>query len=444
MKTIIFIFIFASLLACNQSNSNTSLISQDSTQVKKSNFIKTGCQNLIDDQIDILKDKKVAIIANSTSLYGDSVHLVDALLAKGIQIKKIFAPEHGFRGDIEAGKYFQSDKDEKTGLPIISLYGKKMKPSTEDLKGIDILIFDIQDVGCRFYTFLTTMTFAMEACAENNVQFMLLDRPNPNGWYTGGPVMKKSHVNYAGIHQVPIVHGLTLGEYAQMAKKEKWLKTKGECDLKVVWMKNYKHSMRWSETGLKWSPPSPNLQTTFSSFLYPILCWYEGTIVSVGRGTENSFEQIGFPFHQAFHKSFHLDSINNQVNTPPKLFTILGLEMIATKFTPISIPNRAAKPMYKDEACYGLKFKNEIQNGDTLFLVGLELLTNFYKEYKEYRKEFAGSYKEFFNPYFNDLLGNDLTMKQIKDGKTPKEIYDSWLPELAKYRILRQKHLFYP
>ena len=240
--------------------------------------------------LPLIKDKKVGLVVNQTSTIG-KVHLVDSLVRLGIDIQAVFAPEHGFRGEADAGAKITDGKDPKTGVSIISLYGKKRKPGAEDLKGLDWVIFDIQDVGARFYTYISTMHYVMEACAEHNVPFLVLDRPNPNGHYVDGPVRESEYQSFVGMHEIPVVHGMTVGEYAQMVNAEGWL-TKGmQCKLKVVTCENYDHKTAY-ELPIK---PSPNLPNIRSIYLYPSLCFFEGTVASVGRGTDTQFQVYGHP-----------------------------------------------------------------------------------------------------------------------------------------------------
>ena len=243
---------------------------------------------LMKEYLPLLKNKNVALLVNQTSMVWET-HLVDTLLQKGVFIKKIFAPEHGFRGQADAGEQVKDGKDAKTGIPLVSLYGKNKKPSPEHLKGIDIVVFDIQDVGARFYTYISSMSYVMEACAENNIEFMVLDRPNPNGHYVDGPVLKKDYSSFVGLHQVPIVHGMTVGEYAQMVNNEGWLKGNVKCNLNVIKCKNYDHKTFYELP----TKPSPNLPNIRSIYLYPSICLFEGTTVVREEERINNFKFMG-------------------------------------------------------------------------------------------------------------------------------------------------------
>ena len=244
----------------------------------------------ISDYIQDLENKKVAVVGNQSSLV-NGVHLVDTLISLNIDVVKVFSPEHGFRGKADAGEKVKSGIDSKTGLSIISLYGSNKKPKAEQLKGVDVVLFDIQDVGARFYTYISTLHYVMEACAENNIKLIVLDRPNPNGHYVDGQVLNPKYKSFVGMHQVPVVHGMTIGEYAQMINGENWLKNEIKCDLKVVNVKGWDHT-QFYKLPIK---PSPNLPNMLSIYLYPSLCFFEGTVVSVGRGTSFPFQVVGHP-----------------------------------------------------------------------------------------------------------------------------------------------------
>lgn len=351
----------------------------------------------------LLKNKQVAVVANQSSMIG-TTHLVDSLLAAGIQVKKVFCPEHGFRGVADAGENIKNYTDKKTGLPIVSLYGANKKPKPEHLKGIDIVVFDLQDVGARFYTYISTMHYVMEACAENNVEFVVLDRPNPNGFYVDGPVLDKRFKSFVGMHQVPIVHGMTVGEYAQMLNEEKWLANAVKCKLQVIKIEGYTHH-DFYQLPVK---PSPNLSEMAAVYLYPSLCLFEGTIVSVGRGSNKPFQQIG---HPEFKNMPH-------------------------KFTPQSTSG-AKNPLYMGQTCYGYNLEQEgksfIQNKN--YRLDLQWLIKCY--------EAAPDKNTFFNNFFNNLSGNDVLKKQIIDGVNEEEIRKSWQKDLSEFKKIRKKYLLY-
>ena len=324
--------------------------------------------------------------------------MVDSLLKLNVQVKKVFAPEHGFRGNLDAGEKIINSIDEKTGIPIVSLYGKKRKPSFEDLEEIDVIIFDIQDVGARFYTYLSTMHYVMESCAENNIELIVLDRPNPNGHYIDGPVMTKESMSFVGLHPVPIVYGMTIGEYAKMINGEKWLRNNLNCKLKVIEITNYDRNKKYKLT----FKPSPNLPNQQSINLYPSLCFFEQTPVSVGRGTEKQFQVIGTPYWENF-----------KFNFTPK-------SMLGAKY-----------PKHENLTCYGLNLENE----EYLSKIDLKWLILAYKNEK--------NKDNFFKSGFHRLAGNKLLEEQIKKGLSEKEIRKTWKNGLDNFKLIREKYLIY-
>lgn len=403
-------------------------------RVSAQDRVRIGAEELLDRKLSMLKGKKVGMLVNHTSTLPDGTFLLDTLLASGIQVTSLFGPEHGIRGDLDAGKYYKDGKDTRTGLPVVSLYGSKMKPSPADLTNVDIVVFDIQDVGTRFYTYLTTMVLMMEACAEQGKPMVILDRPNPNGQYTGGPVLKKDKRSYVGLHQVPIVHGMTLGEYALMVNGEGWLKGGIKCALSVISCTGYRHDMSWEQTGLTWVPPSPNLGTPRSARLYPILCWYEGTPMSVGRGTDSAFTVLGSPWQVGYHDAWKRDSALEQIHE----INNYGLRQQVIRFRPVSKPGKSSNPLFKGQTCYGVYFLNE-RSGDSLFLSGLQVLKDQYEAASN-----TGYGQVFFKPYFDDLAGDATLKEYIKMGKTPEEILATWQSDLQQFRLIRSKYLQYP
>ncbi len=351
----------------------------------------------------LLKGKQVGLVVNQTSVIEDGqVHLLDALLAKGIDVKKVFAPEHGFRGTEDAGQDVSDSRDLKTGIPIISIYGKNKKPSAQQLEGLDVVVFDIQDVGARFYTYISTMHYVMEACAENDKEFIVLDRPNPND-FIDGPVRQKGLESFVGVDPIPVLHGLTVGELAWMINEEGWLNsTPDSCKLKVVKMENWRHGDPY------WLPvkPSPNLPNDQSIRLYPSLCFFEATNVSVGRGTFFPFQVIGYPDKKYGEFSF----------------------------TPVPLSGLDTNPRQKNKTCYGVDLRElPFEGGLTL-----RFFLEFYK--------MAGKDQAFFfsRPAWFDLLAGTKQLRyQIVRGLNEKEIKASWQPELDKYRKMRKKYLLY-
>ncbi|MFT4857704.1 MAG: hypothetical protein ACI8YP_003100 [Algoriphagus sp.] len=348
-----------------------------------------------------LSGKSVGIVANQTSILtrSNQKHVVDFLLEKGISVKKVFVPEHGFRGVADAGEKVDNTIDSKTGLPIISLYGNNKKPTAAQIKDLDLIIFDLQDVGVRFYTYISTMHYVMEAAAENGIPVMIFDRPNPNGDYIAGPVLKPGFESFVGMHPIPVVHGLTVGELAKMINGEKWLRGGLQATIEVVPVGNWTHDMRYNLP----VKPSPNLPNDLSIRLYPSICFFEGTIVSLGRGTFFPFQTYGYP-DPAFGN-----------------FT----------FTPISIDGMSKTPPLQDQVCYGVDLRNEPLNQQ----FSLKYLLDAYQK--------SDKGKAFFSNYFNTLAGTDQLKKMILEGKTALEIEASWQTDLDSYKKLREKYLIY-
>ena len=372
-------------------------ISQDSMTVL------TGADRMR-QYIPLLQDKKVALVVNQTSMIGGK-HLVDSLLDFEIDIVKIFAPEHGFRGEADAGAKVADGRDATTGIPIKSLYGKSKKPSDSDLANIDIVVFDIQDVGCRFYTYISTMSYVMEACAQSGIPIIVLDRPNPNGHYIDGPVLQKEFSSFVGLHSVPVVYGMTIGEYALMVNGESWLENEVKCDLTVVSCLKYDH--RWSEDlPVK---PSPNLPTHRSILLYPSLCFFEGTQVSIGRGTDTPFELIGHPDYSI--KDFHFKPKPSAGAKYPKLEGQACYGVDLTKQNP-----RFIKTQNKLNISYLLDFYQDLQMGESFFLE---------------------------NHFIDQLAGSDQLRKQIVAGMTEAEVRFSWESDIQEFEEIRAKYLLY-
>jgi len=414
--------------------------------------VTVGAEKLLTKGRHLLQHKRIAVVTNHTALcfydaYPDrgGIHLVDTLLRAGFQVVRVFAPEHGFRGEAEAGKAIVDGKDHQTGLPVVSLYGATKKPKPEHLQDVDLVLFDIQDVGARFYTYCSTLSYVLEACGENNVPLMVLDRPNPNGWYVEGPVRGPGMGSFVGLHAIPIVHGLTLGEYALMVNGQGWMAAKAKLD--VMTMDGYRHAMRWEQTGRQWVAPSPNLPTVNAAVFYPILCWYEGTVVSVGRGTDRPFEQFGFPQHTAMMERYKLDSIDKQ---PPTVYTINGMRLQPAQFVPVAMPGKADNPPQKGVMCWGYRLLEPPpagpDAGKALFMTGLELLANCLNEWHDYhiRKQLPPQDDKFFVPFFDQLAGTKTLRQQLMDKTPLEQIWNSWQTELAHYRQLRQQYLLYP
>ncbi len=391
LLTILLLFIFFSS-HCQETEKKTV---KQTTSIKK---VLPGAYNL-SAYLPLLIGKKVALVGNQTSEI-NGTHLVDTLLKRGIHLLKVFAPEHGFRGQASAGELVTNSRDLKTGLPIISLYGKHKKPTKADLENIDIIVFDIQDVGVRFYTYLSTLHYVMEAAAEQKIPVIVLDRPNPNADYIDGPVMKPSFTSFIGMHPVPVVYGMTIGEYARMINGENWLKNGLKADLKVIPIQNYTHKTVY-HLPVK---PSPNLPNYQAVRLYPSLCFFEGTDISIGRGTDFPFQVYGSPF------------------LPKSEFS----------FTPH--PNAGSKwPKHNGEKCYG----KDLRRISPPLSLNLNWLIKAYHQYPKSKK------KQFFNNFFNKLAGNNRLKKAIIKGKSAKQIKIEWKNEIEKFKEIRQKYLLY-
>ena len=360
-------------------------------------ILKTGAENY-EAYLPLLKNKRVGIVTNPTGIVANKKHLVDYLLEKSINLKRIYAPEHGFRGIADAGEAIKDGKDAKTNLPIISLYGNNKKPKPEQLADIDVIIFDIQDVGARFYTYISTLHYVMEACAENNIELIVFDRPNPNGNIVDGPVLDTEHKSFVGMHPIPVLHGMTIGEYAKMINGEKWLTDGIQCKLKVITCQNYKRDMVYSLP----VKPSPNLPNDQAINLYASLCFFEGTNVSVGRGTEKQFQIYGSPFLKNFNFSF----------------------------TPIS--NFGAKePMHKEVLCIG----EDLSKIKKVTRLELKWLIKAYAD--------TSDKKVFFNPFFTKLAGTKKLQEQIEAGISESEIRKSWEKGINTFKAMRKHYLIY-
>jgi len=347
----------------------------------------------------ILKQENVGVVAHQASLFEPKTHLIDTLLSLKVNIKKVFAPEHGFRGDADAGESVDDKKDIKTGLPILSLYGINKKPSQESLEDISVILFDLQDVGVRFYTYLSTLHYVMEACAENEIPLIILDRPNPNAHHIDGPVLEEDCKSFVGMHPVPIVYGMTIGEYAKMINGEGWLNNGIKCDLRVVPLKNYTHQTEY-EIPLR---PSPNLPNAHSIALYPSLCLLEPTVISVGRGTEMQFQIYGHP------------------------------KLPKTNFSFTPLPNFGSKnPKFKGQLCNGV----DLRNIERQKKIELQWLIQAYRDFPD--KE------NFFKKGFFRIAGNKKLQKQLAQEMSEQQIRKTWEKDLEKFKNIRKKYLIYP
>ena len=372
--------------------------------------IKTGADQT-ELYLPLLKGKRVAVLANQTSIIGKT-HLVDSLQTLGINIVKVFGPEHGFRGNASAGAKVSDEKDERTGIPIISLYGRKSKPSKEDLADVDILIYDLQDVGVRFYTNINALARLMEACEENGKRLIILDKPNPNGYLIDGPVLDMKYKSGIGMFPIPMAHGLTVGEFAMMANGEGWLANKVKADIEVIPVANYAHDMPYVLP----VSPSPNLNTPQSVLLYPSLCMFEGTYINLGRGTYFPFTVLGSPAYKGIYEF---------------------------SFTPTGIKGMAETPLFMDQVCYGI----DLREYDTEKLrasgqINFDWIRELYKASPEKEKFFDSKLSNQMNTIEMQIGRGDFR-QQIIDGVPMEEIRAGWEPELAAYKKMREKYLLY-
>ncbi len=353
--------------------------------------------------LPLLKDKRVGVVVNQTSMV-DTLHLVDLLLANGVDIRAIYAPEHGYKGNVERGQDIAHSTDPVTGIPVYSIYGATRKPTPEFLKDVDVVVFDIQDVGCRFYTVFGTMHYVMEACAENGKKVIIMDRPNPLGYYVDGPVLQPGFNSFIGMHEVPVVHGMTAGEYARMINGEKWLQDSVQCEMEIIPLENYTHATKYQLPVV----PSPNLPDMKSVYLYPIVCFFEGAQVNEGRGTYKPFQQFGAPYYT------------------PKDFS----------YVPVSIPVLSLRPRFENDTCYGYDLSGmELAGLQEIKQVRLNYLIEFYQK--------SGMGDSFFTDFFENLAGSDTLRKQIIAGQTEEQIRESWTEGLSKFNETRKKYLIY-
>ncbi len=405
-KNTVLLFVLV-MISCASKMKDNKAISEKvspSNHILNDSTIVVGA-NQIEAYLPLLNRKRVGIVANQTSVIFKKdksyTHLVDSLLALDVAIKKVFAPEHGFRGMADAGEVVKDGIDTKTKLPIISLYGINKKPTPEQLQDLDVVVFDIQDVGARFYTYISSLHYVMEACAELEIPVIILDRPNPNGNVIDGPILEIEHQSFVGMHPIPVVHGMTIGEYAQMINGENWLKNEVQCDLKVIPVKNYNHHLRYS-LPIK---PSPNLPNDQAINLYPSLCFFEGTNVSAGRGTETQFQIFGSPF--------------------------LNKDNFSFEFTPQ--PNYGSKyPKHQNKLCYG----KDLTQIETINNLNLKWLIEAFQN--------TSNQSDFFNSFFTKLAGTKQLQKQIELGLTEKEIQATWKNGLENFKKIRTQYLIYP
>ena len=411
-----FLFVLIITVSCGRStgqikteNSDKEQVSEIPSNIDIKDTLLVLAANRTEAYLPLIQNKKIGIVGNQSSLIKRSknsseadtyTHLVDSLVSLDVNVIRVFAPEHGFRGTADAGESIKDGKDVKTGLSIISLYGDNKKPKPEQLKDIELIIFDLQDVGARFYTYISTLHYVMEACAENNIPLLLLDRPNPNGHYVDGPTLKMEHNSFVGMHPIPVVHGLTMGEYAKMINGENWLKNGVKCKLEVIKMENYMHALSYNLP----VKPSPNLPNAKAINLYPSLCFFEGTNINAGRGTSKQFQVYGSPF--------------------------LRKEMYEFSYTPVSTEG-ATSPKHMNKLCYG----EDLSKAEELNSIKLEWLIKAYNN--------TSDKNNFFNSFFTKLAGNKELQKQIEMGMTASEIKKTWQKDLELFKEKRKAYLLY-
>jgi len=373
--------------------------------------IKTGADQT-EQYLPYLKGKRVALLANPTTIVGNK-HFVDSMLKRGVNIVKVFGPEHGFRGNASAGIKVADEVDPTTGVKVVSLYGPKRKPSKADLEDVDLMIFYIQDVGCRFYTYINVLSHIMEACAENGKELLILDRPNPNGYLVDGPILDMTYKSGIGMFPIPIAHGMTIAEFAQMINGEGWLPNKMQAKLKIIKVANYAHDMDYTLP----VKPSPNFNTQQSIMLYPTTCLFEGTVLNHGRGTQFPFTIFGSPLYKGIYDF---------------------------SFTPVSIKGMAETPLHMNKECYGIDLRNvDIAALKKSKRIQIQWMIDLYNKFPMKEQFFDRSQSNQIGD-INKLIGNDMFRKQVAEGLSVEAIYASWEPGLSNYKTMRKKYLLYP
>lgn len=394
-------------------------------EVDKQEKLFFGDELLLKENLELLKDKQIGVVTNQSALLPNNVHLVDTLLSLGINITALFSPEHGIRGEAIDGDNISSSIDQKTGLPIFSLYGKTKKPTPEMLKKVDLILYDIQDIGARFYTYISTLYYLLQSSAENNIPVIVLDRPNPvSGKHIEGPLLKPGYKSFVGIAPIPVMHGMTVGELANYFVKENIINTKKEPEIKVIKMSGWHRGYFWNNLNRKWIPTSPNIPKFETAFIYPGTCFLEGTNVSEGRGTDDPFLNIGAPYINS-----------NDLITMLYNFQIAGVDLTSIKFIPRKIAGKSNNPKFEGEQCNGIKIliSDETKFKPVEFGVYLiSALINLYPE--EFR---------FKTDYFDNLAGNSKLRTELQNGREPLKIINSWVNDLEKFKIIRNKYLLY-
>ena len=411
-NTIIFFLLLSmSNISCQNTTNNQKVI--------------LGNEVLLKESLELLTGKHIGLVINHTSLLPNNIHLADTLLALGINVTKLFSPEHGIRGNISAGQLISSTTDKKTGLPVYSLYGNTKKPSPEMLKDVDIILYDIQDVGVRFYTYISTLYYVLQACSENGIPIVVLDRPNPlNGLDIAGPLLESKFKSFIGIASIPIVYGMTVGELANYFVEYEFMAADEKPNITVIKMKEWKRNYNWRDLNLKWIPPSPNIPDFETAQVYPGTCFIEGTNVSEGRGTDHPFLTIGAPYINA-------DELIKELNTR----NIAGVNLIPISFTPVDKKGKADNPKYKDVNCNGIKISiiDEVNFKPVTF--GIILIHSLLRLYP---KQF-----KFYSQHFDNLAGTDKLRMNLLAGKDPSKIVDDWQKDLEIFKSKRQNILIY-
>lgn len=405
-------FLFAS---CNEANDSA----------VNPGKVKTGAEILVSTKFDLIKGKNLGIVTNHTAVLPGGIHLVDSLhKLNEVSIKALFGPEHGIRGNAPAGEVIVDGKDKKTGIQVYSLYGEIRKPTKEMLKDVDLLIFDIQDIGARFYTYISTLFYTIEAAAENDISLLVLDRPNPiNGVDVEGPVVEEELYSFVGIAPIPIRHGMTGGELAKFFNEENLIDAENSADLKIVKMENWNRTQYFDECGLEWLKPSPNMPDLETAIVYPGTCFLEGSNLSEGRGTYEPFLKFGAPF---INSEKLIDKLN-ELNTN-------GISFKPVTFTPKPIPKMSSRPKYKGEECSGIKLSVKDREKFAPVTFGVKLLYALYHLYPE---------KVEFNSYLDKLFGETYLRQMLNDGKDISEILSRWENETKEFKEVRKKYLQY-
>ncbi|GMR25473.1 MAG: DUF1343 domain-containing protein [Ignavibacteria bacterium] len=394
-------------------------------EVSKQEKVFFGDELLLRENLQLLKDKQIGVVTNQSAIFPNGVHLVDTLLSLGTNITALFSPEHGIRGEASDGENISSSIDQKTGLPIFSLYGKTKKPTPEMLDKVDLILFDIQDIGARFYTYISTLYYLLQSSAENDIAVIVLDRPNPiSGKHIEGPLLKADYKSFVGIAPIPVIHGMTVGELANYFVKENIINTKKEPELKVIKMSGWHRGYFWNNLNRKWIPTSPNIPKFETAIVYPGTCFLEGTNVSEGRGTDDPFLNIGAPF---INSNDLIAMLNN--------FQIEGVKIASIKFTPKKIAGKSNKPKFEGVQSNGIKISVSDETKFKPVEFGVYLIFALIKLYPDDFK--------FKAKYFDDLAGNSELRTELQNGREPLKIINSWANDLEKFKLIRNKYLLY-